>query len=125
MLAILQKKHPYAGYAKALYYHLTGELLQSDLPIIFNIDSNPRSAGKKEISTSFFPNPFTNQLTIIYNEDKPGMFVVTDLDGKSIFQSAISHDMSISVNEWKQGMYIITIQSNNEVLVQEKIVLIK
>ena len=124
VLAIAQKTHPYAGYAKALYYHLTGELLQSDLPAFFDFHSNPRSERKKEISTSFFPNPFTNQLTINYNEEKEGTIVVTDLLGKSIFQGTISQDMTISANEWKQGIYIITILSNNEVLVQEKIILI-
>lgn len=124
VMAIAQKTHPYAGYAKALYYHLTGELLQSDLPEIFDTHSTPRSSNKKEITTSIYPNPFTNQFTVRYNEEKEGQITVSDLLGKTIYSSTISSDMIVSANGWQEGMYIVTIQSGRVVLVQEKIILI-
>lgn len=124
VLTIAQKSHTYAGYGKALYYHLSGELLQSDLPDIFNTHLNPRSANKKEITASIYPNPFTQQFTVKYNGEKEGLITVCDLVGKTIFTSAISNDMIVSANGWREGMYIVTIHSDNEVLVQEKIILI-
>jgi hypothetical protein len=124
VLAIAQKKHPYAGYAKALYYHLTGELLQSDLPDIFDTHSTPRSSRKKEITASIYPNPFTNQFTVKYNDEKEGLITISDLLGRNIYSSTISSDLIVSANGWQEGMYIVTIQSGKIILVQEKIILI-
>lgn len=122
--SIAQKTHPYAGYGKALYYHLTGELLQSDLPNVFDTHSNPRSVSKKQNRSSIYPNPITQQFTVEYDETKEGIITVCDLVGKVLYTSTISNDMTISANGWKEGMYIVTIQSDNEVLLQEKIILI-
>ena len=121
--SIAQKTHPYAGYAKALYYHLTGIVLQSDLPDIFNTHTTPRSANK-DAKARIYPNPFSQQFNVKYNGDKAGTITVHDLFGKSIFSSNISGNMIISADGWSDGMYIVTVQADNTTIAQEKIILI-
>jgi hypothetical protein len=108
VLSIANKTHPYAGYAKALYFHLTGVVLQSDLPAIFEKHTTPRSMNKKEIKASIYPNPFTNQFNVKYIGDKDG----------------INTDMIVSADGWNAGMYIVRVQADNETIAQEKIILI-
>ena len=123
VLSIAKKTHPYAGYAKALYYHLTGTVLQSDLPAIFNKHITPRSV-KKEGKASIYPNPFSQQFNVKYHWEKDGTITVHDLFGKSIFSSIISGDMVIPAYGWSEGMYIVTIQSDNTTKKKKKIILI-
>ncbi|HMT54583.1 MAG TPA: T9SS type A sorting domain-containing protein [Saprospiraceae bacterium] len=124
VLSIANKTHPYAGYAKALYFHLTGVVLQSDLPAIFEKHTTPRSMNKKEIKASIYPNPFTNQFNVKYIGDKDGIITVIDLFGKPVFTSIINTDMIVSADGWNAGMYIVRVQTDNETIAQEKIILI-
>lgn len=124
VLAIAQKTHPYAGYAKALYYHFTGQLLQSELPSIFDGHSTPRNKVSKEIIVSIYPNPFTNQLTIRYNSKAVGNVTVTDILGKTTFTGSIDTDMNISTSNWQDGLYIVIITTDGKTVATKKMFLI-
>lgn len=124
---IARKRHPYAGYAKALYYWLTRELISTELPEIFKKhEVTPRSLQSKSTrdEIAIYPNPFSNLLTLKYRGKESANVMIVDLFGRAMYNNTINSSTEINTSHWNSGMYIVTIRSNNEIIRQEKLMLI-
>lgn len=128
---IAHKEHRYAGYAKSLYYILTGDVLTVDLPLRnhseFRLGLEGRAThATNEDELSVFPNPFSAQLNIRMGVYPESQLNVTDLLGRNVHHSRIQEaNVTIPTNDWAEGLYIVTISRNNEILHRRKIMLTK
>lgn len=128
---IAHKEHRYAGYAKSLYYALTGDVLTEDLPLRNHSELRLGLEGRATHATtedelSVFPNPFSAQLNIRMGAYPEAQLNVTDLLGKNVHHSRIQEaNVTIPTNDWAEGLYIVTISRNNEILHRRKVMLAK
>lgn len=127
---IAMKSHPYAAYAKSLYYVLTDSLLKSDVPALMDSLAGQRIKAK-ENSTSFdiFPNPFNSQLHIKIKNGKDGKksLTVYDINGNVMLKDKYekSYVETINTTSWHLGVYFIKITNGSKVMYDKKIILIK
>ena len=124
---IAKKKHPYAGYAKSLYYWLTGEILVSELPDFSERNSGPRSIENKamKVNTTVYPNPFRNLLNIYVDSKEEVQIHVTDILGKTMVRRDGMERMQLLTDTWPEGVYIVSVSSNGQIIDQKKVVLVK
>ena len=87
------------------YYELTGSVIYPDIPI----KTFTRSKVKKESAPLFYPNPFTDRITITL--EASAHLSICELTGKSILEQAMEAGTSIlSTSSWQLGMYIVTLR---------------
>lgn len=125
---IANKTHIYAGYAKALYYHLTGELLSSEIPEDLEEYLEPRSVESdddfKEIKIT--PNPFSNVLHITSTGYENNLSVcIYDMLGRPIYKDQIGSDDVVYTESWNPGLYVVLIIADNKVIEQKKLMHLK
>jgi hypothetical protein len=68
------------------------------------------------ISSTIYPNPFENQITISYSLQELVSITVFDMAGKLIYKNKLSFelgDRSIDVSNLKSGVYLIQLQSKS------------
>ena len=68
------------------------------------------------ISSTIYPNPFENQITISYSLQELVSITVFDMAGKLIYKNKISFelgDRSIDVSNLKSGVYLVQLQSKS------------
>lgn len=128
VLAIALKSHPYAGYAKALYYSLTGEVINSEIPEIRGHIHSRNSTDKIQSSIGEFkvyPNPFSSDLNIdVIGYDEVSIFIM-DFFGRTVYTTNTNQSvLNINTDTWHQGMYLIRIESNGEIVHTNKILLV-
>ncbi|HPK09832.1 MAG TPA: T9SS type A sorting domain-containing protein [Saprospiraceae bacterium] len=124
---IAHKNHPYAGYAKALYYWLTGEIISTELPDFGKNGNAPRygSSQKAENNISIYPNPFRDIIHIKYQGDEKSALMVTDILGNQVYNSEVTQSLNINTQSWNAGIYIITLQRGKEMIMSDKFVKIR
>ena len=122
---IALKPHPYAGYAKALYYALTGEVISSEFPSIgghVQPRSSVNSFNSAKQDVKVYPNPFTDNLSVNIQGYKDVSVEVIDFLGRSVFKAKNNQSViNIPTNTWQQGFYVIKIRSNEEEVFTDKI----
>jgi hypothetical protein len=67
-----------------------------------------------EISTTIFPNPFQNQITIRYSAQERVKVTIFDMARKLIYKnnlSFISENKTIDVSSFSSGVYLVRLQS--------------
>jgi hypothetical protein len=125
--SIALKSHVYAGYAKALYYELTGEVINSEIPELIRDQMTPRSTKERDVfkEIKIFPNPASDVLNIYIEGYKEVHVQIFDTFGKLINASKTGEsNLMIPTGAWNQGMYIVRISSEGEVVKTEKIFII-
>lgn len=120
------KRHPYSGYAKALYYWLTDEIISTELPDVFTGNNlEPRSSiltvTKEEIA--IYPNPFNDLLSIISKSNRRANLRIVDLLGRTMYDDNIHGILEINTSQWNSGTYIVTITLDGEIILQDKVLL--
>jgi len=123
---IAEKEHRYSGYAKALYYIFTNEIISN----VSNTSSDVSSwinRGKQievgDIQAKIFPNPVKGQLNIEINQSVEGQVVISDMVGRTIMSSKLEgYKINLSMDKLMEGMYIVSIIDDKKILYQEKIV---
>lgn len=123
--SIAYKSHSYAGYAKALYYWLTGDIIASGIPDLRAI--HPRSIGSTDEieEVTVYPNPFKDQLSLSISSKEQYNISIVDAFGRIIYSQANEGDITINTSDWNNGLYLVNITRDNEIIHQEKLVLIK
>lgn len=65
-------------------------------------------------STSLFPNPVINELTVSYDDFKDTSISITDVTGKSVLSSPLtSNKTQINVSQLSSGLYFARLVKNN------------
>ncbi|MFK8160893.1 MAG: T9SS type A sorting domain-containing protein [Lewinella sp.] len=123
---IARKRHPYAGYAKALYYWLTEEIIMSELPDFTNrqIDTRSKVSGNV-VSASIYPNPFSDHLSVDLMGTSKANITVTDLMGRLYLTRSIGASNTINTSTWPSGVYLVSVHIGDEVISQKKYISIK
>ena len=68
------------------------------------------------ISSTIYPNPFENQITISYSLQELVSITVFDMSGKLIYKNKLSFevgDRTIDVSNLKSGVYLVQLQSKS------------
>jgi len=120
---IAYQEHPYASYAKSLYFALTEELISSDIPDIFGqqanviTDNNHIPVPKIRV----YPNPFDDRLFIDMDKLQDADITITDVLGETVYQSVgVNFSRSITTSTWSYGPYIVSIVRGDEMVFQAK-----
>lgn len=122
---LARKNHPFAGFAKALFYHLTGEIISSEIPEFEDRPINPRSINTSKLPVmNVFPNPVSNELEIQFSNIEEGRFRIIDVLGNEMFRGDTNSNMKINTANWSEGIYIITLEKGNEKIARKKIMVI-
>lgn len=83
------------------------------LDAIFNEDCPTAISENEKPLFTLYPNPVSNQLTIIMPEDCHSMmFTLFDMQGKEIIKREISTNSAISLEQLPSGFYLYKISSN-------------
>jgi len=123
--SLARKDHPYAAYAKALYYELTGEIISSDLPTYLQGRISPRRAESSDITDySIFPNPTSDMININISTKGSYIVIISDVTGVQIVKSKVDGRESIATDNWQKGLYFVTILRDDLIVHQEKIVVL-
>lgn len=120
------EENPYSGYARSIFYKLTGERIDINLPQI--IRNNPRNIieDKSNLLISIYPNP-TNRDGFYINIDNFDNnanynYSIESIEGKNVKQGVIKlRSSNIELNE-NNGIYILQLYKNKELLSSEKII---
>ena len=127
ILAIANKQHPYAAYAKSLYYVLTEVLISSELPVFLQKEAQIRGYVKDlDVKSMIYPNPFNEILHIDIGSYKNADIKIMNFTGQIVFeQVGLNQNLELATNNWIEGLYIITLSQENDVLEVKKCLLIK
>gem|GEM_PF-7008080 len=125
---IAYKHHTYSAYAKALLYLFTGELIITPLPE-FNPQIEGRSINHSPIESNqikIYPNPSTEQFTVRNIVGDNVTLDMIDLSGKLLLSlNRINEGQIINLSKFNSGVYIIKIYDVENILHQEKLIIIK
>ena len=129
---IATKNHPYATYAKSLYYWITGDLILTELPPIIdnNIEERKSESVVKDetIGLNVFPNPFENYINIDFknNSNEKVEIVISDLLGRQIFEIKTKNSFNrVSTLDWEEGVYMLQIYKKDSLIESKKVFLIR
>ena len=125
---IALKSHPYAAYAKALYFSLTGEVISSEIPDIrASAQTQKRTSNTESSNTELrvYPNPFSENLYVEISGFEVVNVEITDIFGRSVFSKNTDQPvLNIPTDTWSnQGFYFITIRNKGEVVFTDKLFL--
>ncbi len=123
------KRLPYAGFARAIYYHLTGEQIIPDVPMY---DASPASRAVAEDSghapVRIYPNPSSGAENIMvevlaeWRADSAYILSVYDLRGRLIMtKNIVEGKNNIGMDE-ANGVYYIKIENEGKIIHTDKII---
>jgi len=129
---IANKNHPYAAYAKSLYFWITGELLSSEYPPVIKQEPDVQqrsSIGKKaEDNVLVYPIPFNNTLTVDFTQkpSKGSTLIIEDILGRRIVELNDFEQTSVfNTTNWEQGIYSLYQLEDGKVIHYKKLSLVK
>ncbi len=114
LLNITTKNHPMAGYARGLYYILTGEVI---LPSIIRHQApENRERSDDFLFVDVHPNPILDKINIEISDAKTQYTsTIYDIYGRVIDESSKQMgNHTIECGDWSHGVYIISIDSGNK-----------
>lgn len=111
---VAAKSDPYAGYARALLYKITGERIEPDTTIVI---PRTRNTTDKNLSEKYLTSPNPAQDIIYINienylEDFEYNFKMYDIMGNMVKNGALKERSEIPALELSEGMYFIQIYKN-------------
>lgn len=123
---IAVKTHPYATYAKALYFHLTDIELSSTINLP---QANQALQGQNTLTTSpesvgVYPNPASSQVYISLPEEILSSVQIADISGRIVHQEdRATASYALDTSKWKRGVYSIIILEGQELVYRTKLVI--
>ncbi len=133
LIDIADSKTSVSGYAKGLFFQMTGTYLESEYPELEEMAKNMKErAKKKEAITSrigdefirVFPNPATDRLEIVSSGDRLiSTCVLIDLNGSIILQKSVNkNSLTLDLQDTVSGMYLVKIIDENGNIIIEKVI---
>lgn len=124
---LAEKDHPYAAYAKALYYAYTGDVLVSNIPVFVQNELENRSSRviNQNKLVNISPNPFRDQLTISCVGLYDPSIKVYDIMGKHQYNDKNNLANTINTSTWSKGVYVVQVFDGTELIKTQKVVLVK
>jgi hypothetical protein len=120
----LKFHQPLSGYARSLYFVLTGERILLDLDLVSGYTEAEEIEENSEIF-KLYPNPTgASELTITVPDDvKANLIKVFDMTGKISTQlPVLSETTLLNTANWTSGLYLLQVYDEGEVLWQTKFV---
>ena len=119
-------KNPYSGYARSIYYRLTGEIIEIELPHIDKEQILPRGTNANNSDVEIFPNPvYTNEVYLdISDFDNKAVYKlrISSIDGRLIVESVVNEATSTFNLKEEVGVFILQLVKNDEEIKSEKLV---
>lgn len=128
LYTIAVKDHPYATYAKALYYHLTNIELESNVPLpqagqALQSGGNLHDTGSTERLPNVYPNPANDLVTVKLPGSSPARIRVVDLAGRVVFDRTVEDTLRLRVGTWESGLYFLSVFNGEELFYNTKLVI--
>jgi hypothetical protein len=127
-LGLAEKDHPFATYAKALYFHLTGIVVSTPLPDFGLPIIQPRKADPKLQSALVYPNPFSEGFELNMTNLEVTEIQVYNFMGKLMYANYLNESekkLSINTSSWGNGLYVLHLKNGEKTIRQEKLLLNK
>lgn len=127
-----QKNIPEAGYARALYYTATGQILPNNSFIEIGSDLPDTIVLRTNTDTMplVYPNPTSEIINITYNRKVVADVILSDVFGKVVYEQKVDfsddNGFTIDVSNLNSNVYFLTITDNEGQIEKiEKIVINK
>lgn len=78
------------------------------------------TADLNKSNVQVFPNPFSNQISLIQIEGSAQLEVCT-IEGKRIFQATVTENVTLDTASWSKGIYLFAIHQNGKSTVKKLI----
>lgn len=113
---IALKTHRYSGYAKALHYIFTNEVILSSMPDIQESETRRGKSLEHENGNGFvYPNPFDNILMMTMDNDCTKDVRIFNINGNIVYQNSTeSSELLIKTSNLVPGLYTLVVNCNNE-----------
>ena len=123
-----RKPGPINGYARSIYYLVTGEKLELEIPEL-QIEQRENEKTQHDRQIHCYPNPSSDVLHIEIAEKIASTYLMTmtNLDGKTVMSKKISSNRESieDVSSLSSGVYVLNITSSDEMpIYTQKIVIL-
>lgn len=128
--AIAKSENEWSGFARTIYYVLTGEKIKIDLPHL--IPANPRSRVETNAENSIviqsYPNPVSNGEQHIVNiqaENGNTQYQISlfDMMGKEVIsKKAKNGENALDLNTFNKGIFILEVTTDGKQIYSNKLI---
>jgi len=133
ILDVATKSHPYAAYAKSMYFWITGELLSSEYPPVIyqenGVGERTTTGSIREENTVLaYPVPFNDYLYLEFKHDpsEKSTLIIENILGRRLIElDNIKQSQVFDTSNWAQGVYFVYIISNDNIIHFQKVSLVK
>lgn len=127
---IAEKEHPYAAYAKALWFALTREIMSSKLPDLKKDDGKKNFGGNLQVDAgggskiAVYPNPADTELVMEVSGYEHLLVRVVNMKGDVVHTRPLTDGTyKLDTSAWPAGVYFVVMIENGAVIKREKLVL--
>lgn len=87
------------------------------------ISCTPRSGyfSSEVLKIELFPNPFTNTLTVMNNDDTSAEIIIYDITSRKLLQQQFTNSVTLDTEQLSSGIYIYEVRNKNGVVHKGKI----
>jgi hypothetical protein len=76
----------------------------------------------KDTNASIYPNPFTDQITILIANNEASEVVITDIAGKVVMNKKFKNNLiKMDMSGVASGQYIVTIKNDNSTIIRKMV----
>gem|GEM_PF-1799303 len=136
LMDVAYSKDPVSGYAKGLFFQITGTYLPNEYPELEKMAKNMKEQAEKKEADAYiannhairiFPNPATDRLEIVAS-DNTGISkcVLTDFSGRVVLQQSVNkNSLTLDLQDVVSGIYLVKIIDEHGEVTIEKIIVNK
>ncbi len=120
------KSHPYAAYAKSLYYILTGDLVLSGYAQQGNTPRIAKRHTSKITELMIYPNPVKDVLQIKFKSENTANIRIIDMFGYEVMsKTGVTGNLQVTTNSWHSGLYTVIFENGADEPIIRKMILSK
>jgi len=125
--SIARAENEYSGFARTIYYLLTGHRIKIDLPHLIPVTPRSREENTSSSMYSSYPNPVINNEHIVdikHGKDNDKLEIrMSDLMGRIVIVKTASIGENIlDLSSVSNGLYLIEVVNNQQSVFTNKIV---
>jgi|GEM_PF-1124575 len=123
-----RKQGPINGYARSVYYLVTGERMELEIPDV--LEPRSRKTDIEERTIRCHPNPASTELNIAVEEieSRSYNYLISDTNGIMIKQGALysNENMNLDVSLLPSGLYLLKLSDEqDEEIHLQKVIIVK
>lgn len=114
---------PLSGYLRSVYFEITGERLELNLPSRSRSQNTSEEDFRKSL-ISVFPNPLNSEVLNITGIEKGTSMKIFDAMGRTVLSiEYLSESQSVPVSNLK-GIYFLQLSKHNDIVYEDKLIIL-